>query len=127
MKKLYSYDIALCQAKFDEAHGFGRCQERMIQAEECNDMLNRAVASDLRKCPKRRLAGTVAKIHAYTDRMPRAYKYIAMNTVAEFHHDGKGWVLFDVRREPVKVFSGHIELELSQEAKDYILSSLQRI
>ena len=127
MKKLYSHNLALCQAKFNEAHGFGRCKERMIQAEECNDLLNWMVEGHLRHCPKRRLVGTRATIHAYTDRMPRSYKWTAMNTVARYHHDGKGWILDDVCREPVKVFSGHIELELSQDTKDYVLSSLCRV
>ena len=127
MKKLYSHNLALCQAKFDEAHGHGRCKERMIQAEECNDLLSWAVDVHLRHCPKCRLVGTRATIHACTDRMPRSYKYIAMNTVARYHHDGKGWILDEVCREPVKVFSGHIELDLSQDTKDYILSSLCRV
>ena len=127
MKILYSDRIADCQKYFDLAHIYGRVTERTIDAEECNNLLQWAVEGHLRKCPKRRLVGTVAKIHAYTDRMPRSYKFAAMNTVAEYHHNGKGWVLFDVRREPVKTFNGHIEFELSQDAKDYILSSLQRV
>ena len=125
MKKIYSDNTTLCETIFSQAQG--KCKERRITADECNDLLNWAVDGHLRHCPKCRLVGTRATIHAHTDRMPKSYKWSAMNTVARYHHDGKGWILDEVCREPVKVFSGHIELDLSQDTKDYIIQSLARV
>ena len=125
MKKIYSDNTTLCETIFSQAQG--KCKERCLTPDECDEVLQRIVSNDLRRCPKCRLVGTRAKIHAYTNRMPQSYKYTAMNTVASYMHDGKGWILEEVCREPVKVFSGHIELDLSQDTKDYILASLCRV
>jgi hypothetical protein len=125
MKKIYSNNTSLCEPIFALAQG--KCKERLLTAPECNDLLNKIVFNDLRGCPKCRLVGTKAKIHAYTNRLPQSYKYTAMNTVASYMHDGKGWILVSVEREPIKVFVGNTELDLSQDTRDYIIQSLARV
>lgn len=125
MKKIYSDNFTLCETIFSQAQG--KSKERCLTPGECDEVLQKIVFNDLRRCPKCRLVGTKAKIHAYTNRMPQSYKYTAMNTVASYMHDGKGWILVSVERKPVKVFAGSTELDLSQDTRDYIIQSLARV
>ena len=126
-KKVYSHETDKCQPIFDEFQA--RSKERTLSPAYCDTILANIVYNDLRRCPKKHLNGTVAKIHAYVDRLPRSYKYVAMNSVATYEHDGKGWALRSVGREPVKVFAcaRGTELWLSEPAKDFVINSLAHV
>lgn len=123
-KKIYAHDTEALQAAITEAEG--RATARTLGAEDAADRLDDVACNALRDMPKKRLAGCRAVVHASTERLPNAYKYRADSTKAVFEHDGKDWVLVDIRRDglvPRSVRFG-VLLELAEAAKEWIVDSL---
>lgn len=125
-KKIYSTDIERLNAAIAEAEG--KARERRMTAEECAERLEGA-ESYLHNPSKAALRGCRCRVHASNESLPRSYKYPAESTQAVFEHDGKGWVLVSVSRNYLKsaaklCYRNHVEMTLSDSAKEWILADM---
>ena len=76
---------------------------------------------------KKALKGTKVTVHASTEKLPSAYKYRAESTQAELEHDGKGWVLVEVKRATLKQSSAckiGLEIQPAPAVYDHIAATL---
>lgn len=100
---------------------------RTLNPESVCGMLHRAEAM-MNWPSKKALKGTRVLVHASTEKLPNSYRYRAESTQALFEHDGKGWVLVEVKRGTLRQSSDSskhgLEIYASDEAKNHMLSSL---
>ena len=123
-KKIYAHDTEALQAAITEKEG--RASARTLGAEDAAYTLDSVVCNALHNLPKKYLAGCRAVVHASTERLPRAYNYRADSTKAVFEHDGKDWMLVEVRRDSLVQRSARfgVQLDLTEDAKNWIISNL---
>lgn len=123
-KKIYAHDTEALQAVITETEG--RASARTLSAEDAAYTLDSVVCNALHNMPKKYLAGCRATVHASTERLPNAYKYRADSTKAVFEHDGKDWMLVEVRRDGLVQRSARFgaQLELTEAAREWIIGSL---
>lgn len=125
-RKLYSTDTERLNAAIAEAEG--KARERCMTATECAERLEGAERY-MHNPSKAALKGCKCRVHASNESLPRSYKYPAVSTQADFEHDGKGWVLVSVSRDRLKsaaklCYRNHVEMTLSDSAKDWILADM---
>lgn len=123
--KIYtSSPIEDIQKMIDAAEG--KASVRTLSA---GDLCAKAAAAErmMHWPSKKALKGTKITVHASTEKLPSAYKYRAESTQAELEHDGKGWVIVEVKRATLKQSSARkigIEITPSQAAADHIFATL---
>lgn len=122
--KINAHDTEALQAAITEKEG--RASARTLSAEDAADRLDRVVYNALHNMPKKYLAGCRAIVHASTERLPNAYKYRADSTKAVFEHDGKDWMLAEIRRDGLVQKSARfgVQLDLTDTAKEWIIGYL---
>lgn len=123
--KIYtSSQIEDIQKMIDAAEG--KATSRTLNAA---DLCAKAIAAEkmMHWPSKKALAGTRVVVHASTEKLPRAYKYRAESTQATIEHDGKGWVIVDVKRGTLRQSTASkigLEITPSQAAADHIFATL---
>lgn len=123
--KIYSDNLEAITTAIEAAEG--RATARTLSPESVCEKLNRAEAM-MNWPSKKALKGTRILVHASTEKLPNSYKYRAESTQALFEHDGKGWILVEVKRGTLRQSSDcskrGLEIYASDEAKNHMLSAI---
>lgn len=123
--KIYtSSPIEGIQKMIDAAEG--KAAARTLNA---GDLCAKATAAEkmMHWPSKKSLKGTKITVHASTEKLPNAYKYRAESTQAELEHDGKGWVIVEVKRATLKQSSAckiGLEIQPSDAVCAHIFTTL---
>ena len=71
------------------------------------------------------MRGVRAKLDINAQDFPNAYKYIPESTIAFLEHTGRAWALMDVRRDSAEIANRAARIELTDEAREWILKRFE--
>lgn len=109
------------QQAIDKAEG--KARERKITAAElikAAEKLNKKLG-----IAPAHMRGVRAKLDINAQDFPNAYKYIPESTIAFLEHTGRAWALVDVRRDSAEIANRAARIELTDEAREWILKRFE--